>query len=128
MESERDRAKESIQERRTAEPELQEAISKGQELRDQLRLELDREQHRHTERMRATELGWFGRFVGGEHSASLTIAAMVVFVGILAAGGCYMWAAHVPSDKEFWEKIAERWIAVGMGALAYIFGRGPTSR
>jgi homoserine acetyltransferase len=123
MASEREQAKSAITARTSEEPELEEKLSQAHAL--QHRLESDKEAHRHKEAMRAAELGWFGRILGGEATASLTVAFIVVCVGLFTAVGCLGMAAYAPSTGDFWAKQSERSIAVAMAALSFIFGKTP---
>src|SRR6266849_1744748 len=106
MASERDKAKKAITNRTSEEPDLDETLSQAQDLQHQLAI--DKEEHRHKETMRATELGWVGRIVGGEATASLTVAFIVVCVGLFSAFGCLGMAAYSPAAADFWAKQSER--------------------
>ena len=91
----------------------------------QHQLAIKEEEHRHKETMRATELGWIGRILGGEASASLTAAFIVVCVGLFTAVACLFMAAYAPAAADFWAKQFERSVAVAMTALSFIFGKSP---
>ena len=121
MASERDKAKQAITKRKQDDPELDDALAQASVLQHQLAI--NQEQHRHAETMRATELGTMGKFLGGESHASVTIAFIVVCLGMLAAVGCLVAAARSPSAADFWAKQSERLGAVALTALSFIFGK-----
>jgi hypothetical protein len=125
MASEREQAKKAITNRTSDEPELDLALSQAQSLQHKLQHELavKTEEHRHKEHMRKTELGLVGLIFGGESSASLTIAAVVAVISIIAAVGCLIMAWQNPAANDFWGKQFERSTAVAMSALAFIFGK-----
>ena len=125
MASEREDAKKAITARTSEEPELEEQLNQAHAL--QHRLESEKEAHRHKELMRATELGWVGRIVGGEATASLTVAFIVVCVGLFSAVGCLAMAAYSPSVGNFWAQQSDRSTAIAMAALSFIFGKTPRS-
>src|SRR5215831_415638 len=106
MASERDKAKKAITDRKSDEPELDDALAQAALLRHQLAI--SQEKHRHDEVMQAAELGSLGRFLGGEVSASLTIAFMVVCAGLVGLIGSLVMAGASPPAAEFWAKQAER--------------------
>jgi hypothetical protein len=124
MASERDKAKKSITRRDSNEPELDDALTQAHAL--QHKLALQTEDNRHREAMRVAELGWVGRIIGGEATASLTVAFIVVCSGLISAAWCLAIAAYSSTAAaDFWAKQSERSVAVTMTALSYIFGKSP---
>ena len=115
MASDREKAKRSITQRKTQEPELDEAISQAHSLA--AALDLKTEDHRHEEAM----LGKIGRILGSDSSTS--VAFIAVCAGIVGTLFCYGCALHAPATAEFWGKQAERSIAFTVAALSFIFGR-----
>ena len=69
MESDLDResAKKSISARQSNDPEMEDALDSA----SKFQLEIVKEQHRHLESQRMSDLGFFGRFLGGEKRAHL---------------------------------------------------------
>jgi hypothetical protein len=122
MASDRKEATKAITSQSSEEPELDLTLNQAHTLQHEL--ELKREDHRHKETMRAAELGWVGRILGGEASASLTAAFIVVCVGLASTAGCFV-AAYTQPSQEFWAKQSERMIAITMAALSFIFGKSP---
>lgn len=120
MVSERDQAKSDIVKRDADDPELTSALSAG----NRFQLEINKEQNRHEEAKRDQELGFFGKWLGGEKTAPVVVAMFVVLIGFLVGIGCLIEAARQPSNAEFWSKQAERGFGLGAAALAYIFGKG----
>lgn len=83
------------------------------------------EANRHKEAMRSVELGWIGIVVGGEANAPIAVATIVVAAGI--AGACIsVWMASQsqrPDSSEYWSKMIERFMALTISGLSFIFGR-----
>ena len=105
MASDRTEAKRAIVEAEQDDPRHDEVIEQAQNLQ----LELLREKHRHTEQMRRTELGWFGRTFGGEKSAPSFIALFAMGVGFVLAGFCYnQTSVAIAEQVQFWSSHAER--------------------
>lgn len=120
MASDREQAKGEIVRRDENDAELDNALGAA----SRLQLELNKENNRHEEAKRDKELGFFGRLIGGEKTAPVVVAMIVVLIGFGLAVGCLIMAGNQPSSAEFWAKQAERGIGVGSAALAYIFGKG----
>lgn len=116
----RDIAKRSIVVKDDEDSELESAFSQGRDLS----LEILKENNRHSADMLHKELGAFGRIIGGEATAPTVSALIVVGFGSVAAVGCWVAAAHLPDQAEFWAKQAERCLGLGSAALAFIFGKG----
>lgn len=121
MASEREKAKGAIRERKPDDPGLAEKFNEAQTL--QHKVALNQEEHRHKEEMRSKELGWVGRIVGGEATASLTVAFIVVCFGLVTSAGCLAFAVYFPNTAEFWAKQSERSVALALAALSFIFGK-----
>jgi hypothetical protein len=121
MASERDKAKSAIKNTDSADPELNAALAEGTELQHRLMVE----SNRHKEAMRSVELGLIGRLVGGEANAPIAVATIVVVAGI--AGACLsVWMASQsqrPDSSEYWSKMIERFLALTISGLSFIFGR-----
>jgi hypothetical protein len=69
------------------------------------------------------ELGRIGSWVGGEATASITVAPAVVAFGIPGALIGITLAALRPSSQDFWGKETGVSIGVISSAMSYIFGR-----
>lgn len=118
-------AKDAIQTNKQDDPELSSAIADAHKFQ----LELAKENNRHAEKIRAQDLGWVGRLLGGEKTAPTVIALFVMIVCFI--GAFFAWN-KVPSNNSleaveathFWGTQAERAISFAGAALAYIFGRG----
>jgi hypothetical protein len=121
MASERDRAKSAITEQSDNDPGLQVVLDQGHELKHKYDVAV--EQNRSKEQLRAMDLGRFGRLVGGETSASIFSAFVVVCVGLVAFVLCLIAAMHSQSDRDFWSKQSERSISLSLTALSFIFGK-----
>ncbi|MEH3035266.1 MAG: hypothetical protein PGN23_02045 [Sphingomonas adhaesiva] len=120
MASDRDEAKGQIVRRESDDAELDSALGAA----SRLQLELAREQNRHEEAKRDKDLGFFGKLIGGEKTAPVVVAMLVVVIAFAAAIGCLIMAAVQASQAEFWAKQAERAFGLGSAAVAYIFGKG----
>jgi hypothetical protein len=121
MASERDRAKNAIKRTDSTDPELNAALAEGTELQHLLMMEVNR----HKETMRSVELGWIGRVVGGEANAPVAVATIVVVAGI-AGASLSVWMASQslrPESSEYWSKMVERFLALTISGLSFIFGR-----
>lgn len=120
MASDRDQAKSDITRRDESDAELESTLGSA----NRLQLELNKEQNRHEEAKRDKDLGFFGKLIGGEKTAPIVVAMLVVMIGFSLAIGCLVMAGVQSDASEFWSKQAERGIGVGTAALAYIFGKG----
>ncbi|MBZ6382603.1 hypothetical protein [Sphingomonas sanguinis] len=120
MASDRDEAKSHIIRRDARDAELDTTLGAA----NQYQLEITREQNRHEEAKRDKELGVFGKLLGGEKTAPVVVAMIVVLIGFFVAIGSLIVAICQPENAEFWSKQAERGFGVGSAALAYIFGKG----
>jgi len=121
MASERDRAKNAIKRTDSTDPELNAALAEGTELQHLLMIEVNR----HKETMRSVELGWIGRVLGGEANAPIAVATIVVVAGIVGAS-LSVWMASQslrPESSEYWSKMVERFLALTISGLSFIFGR-----
>src|ERR1700731_2780849 len=105
MASERERVKRALTDQSDSDPALEVALSQGHELKHKYDVAV--EQNRSKEQMRAMELGWFGRFFGGESKAS-TAAAFVVVCAVLIAFLGSLLAASLSGNTDFWSKQTER--------------------
>ena len=115
----RSNAKEGITKTEDEEPELQNAITVGH----QLQLDLLREKNRHRETIQKQELGWIGRFFGGENTASLGLAFAAVFLGFLGVVLGYVMAALQPISQAFGGKEIGFAYTLISSALSFVFGR-----
>lgn len=79
---------------------------------------------RHKREMRAKELGWLGRFLGGERSAPLTLAFLAIVAGIVCVILALVLEAFCPADSSVWNKAIDGSLTIISTALAYAFGRG----
>lgn len=120
MASDRDEAKGQIIKRESDDAELDSALGAA----NRLQLELTREQNRHEEAKRDKDLGFFGKLLGGEKTAPVVVAMLVVVIAFMTAIGCLIMAAYQTQQAEFWAKQAERAFGLGSAAVAYIFGKG----
>ncbi|KQO99079.1 hypothetical protein [Methylobacterium sp. Leaf91] len=73
--------------------------------------------------LRAADLGWLGRFIGGERHSALNLAAFFLAVSLLIGVGCLVAAWCQNDQSEFWGRSAERSFAAAAAALAYVFGQ-----
>ncbi len=122
MESELDResAKKSISARQSNDPQMEDALNSA----SKFQLEIVKEQNRHLEAQRMSDLGFFGRALGGEKNAPTFVALIAMLAGLLGAAVATYMAAKDPSASEFWGKYIERAIAFASASLTFIFGRG----
>jgi hypothetical protein len=120
MASDRDEAKGQIVKRESGDAELDSTLGAA----NLFQLELTREQNRHEEVKRDKDLGFFGRVIGGEKTAPVVVAMLVVVIAFTVAVGCLVMAATQTQQAEFWAKQAERAFGLGSAAVAYIFGKG----
>ena len=121
MGSERAAAKKAITEREENDPELGQTLTTAH----QLQLELAKETNRHTEAKIASELGFFGRLIGGEKTAPVVIALIVVLIGFGIGIGCLIAAGNAAAEQvALYDKYTERGFAIGTAALANLFGKG----
>lgn len=126
MASERSAAKSAIKQKSQDDPELDAVLSSGHDLQ----LKITQEQNRHAEAMHKADIGFLGRAFGGEKSAPTYIAFLAMVAGLVGAFFCWSQAIgsaeHVVTAEvaDYWSKQAERALAFGGAALAFIFGRG----
>lgn len=83
-----------------------------------------RENNRHKEELTRIELGWLGRFLGGEKTAPTVIALIAALIGFGISVTCLILAATQPDRSAFWAEWSSRALAVSTLALGYVFGRG----
>lgn len=78
----------------------------------------------HSRQMRGLELGFIGRWLGGEHNAPLALAggavvfSLVIYILCLIAAGLY--------DKEraqYFAAAADKILAFATGAMGFVFGK-----
>jgi hypothetical protein len=121
MASERDKAKSAIKKTDSTDPELAAALAEGTELQHLLMVETNR----HKEAMRSVELGWIGRVVGGETNAPIAVATLVVVAGLAGVFLSVWMASQSPrtDSSEYWSKMIERFLALTVSGLSFIFGR-----
>lgn len=79
---------------------------------------------RHKREMREKELGWLGRFLGGERSAPLTLAFLAIVAGIVCLILALILEACCPADSSVWDRAIGGSLTIISTALAYAFGRG----
>lgn len=120
MVSSRESAKASITERENEDPELDVTFSNA----SKSALAFQKEENRHAHAMKKTQLGKIGEWIGDDINATISAALFVIIVGFVAAIGCWIAAAAVPTNAEFWGDQAGRALTVGSAAVAYLFGRG----
>ena len=123
MEPEFDRqsAKKSINSsRERSDPELDDVLNSA----SKFQLEIVRENNRHTEAKISSDLGFFGKYLGGEQNSPTFIASIAMLAGFITAAFSLYMAAHDTSAVDFWGKQVERAMAFSSAALAFIFGRG----
>ncbi|HMG87306.1 MAG TPA: hypothetical protein VK574_16355 [Terracidiphilus sp.] len=121
MASERDEVLKQVVEPPTQPTKLDEAISAGTTEAERITRQQLAQKHE-MDRLKA-ELGWFGILFGTENHASLVIGFVVVFCGMLGAGG--LWClAYKTGSREFWSGEAHFALGAATTALGYIFGRG----
>lgn len=115
-------AKGAIVSRETDDPELDAALSTAHKFQ----LELVKENNRHTEAMR----GFAARIFGHGDNAPTYIAAAAVGAGMIIAAGCLIAAFQSETQGSFdlWAKQSERALAFAGTALAFIFGKGLSSK
>lgn len=77
--------------------------------------------------MRAADLGWLGRFIGGEGNSARNLAAFFLTASLLIGIGCLAAAVWQKEQAEFWGRSAERSFSAAAAALAYVFGQGSKS-
>lgn len=78
--------------------------------------------HKHA--MRKLELGWIGRIIGDSSSTPTHIAFLALVAGLLLCFISLEVARAASGDgAEFWHSFAERSLAFGATALAFIFGK-----
>lgn len=124
MASERNNAKSAILERGRDDPELDETLTSAHAYQ----LELAKEKNRHAERMRARDLGFFGKLAGGERVSPIFVAFLAMIAGL--AGAVYCWT-HAGADSQiadFWGKQAERAIGFATAAMTFILGRATANK
>ena len=121
MASERDAAKKAVKEKDPTDLDLNVALADGRQEQHRITVE----NNRHKEAMQSAELGRLGRWLGGEKSAPIAIAATVVIAGVLGAFlSGYMASRSQRSDSaEYWSKMVERSLALTLSGLSFIFGR-----
>jgi hypothetical protein len=122
MESNLDResAKKSISARQSNDPEMEDVLDSA----SKFQLEIVKEQHRHLEVQKMSDLGFIGRAIGGEKNAPTVVALIAMMTGLLGAAVATYMAAKDPSASEFWGKYIERAVAFASASLTFIFGRG----
>lgn len=121
MASEREAAKRAITTAREGQdPDLTNALSAAHTLQ----LELQKENNRHVEEMRAKDLGQIGKWIGGKENAPFVVAIGLLVCGMLIAVGSLIAAANFKDQQEFWSKQAERGFALAAAAGAFLAGKG----
>lgn len=117
MEPSREEAKGAIVSRERADPELDQALAEA----SQFRLDLVKENNRHTESMR----GVVARLFGHDGNTPVHVAATGMILGIV---GCivllYIASQKPPADAAVWMQQAERLLAFSATCVAFIFGKG----
>lgn len=124
MASERSDAKASIQEQEGDDPELSNALVQA----GKFRVEIEKEGNRHKEEMAKGERGLIGSLLGGEKSATITVAFIAIIIGSLVWVACLIAAYKFEDRSDFWALQGNRALGLTLTALGYIFGRGGNRR
>ena len=122
MASERQQTKRLIRASQAEEPELDQALAHSLEKQ----LEIARENNRHKEALQSQEFGSFGRWLGGPNQASLSMAALVAMVSLMAALVCAVAMLVSPLRSGVLEKPLTLFIGLVATTLAYLFGARST--
>lgn len=116
MEPSREQAKGAIVSRDDQDPELDHAIQEA----STFRLDLLKENNRHTESMR----GVVGRLFGHDNNTPVYVAATGMILGLFGYGALIFVATRNPGEASTWMQQAERLLAFSASCLAFIFGKG----
>ena len=87
-------------------------------------LEITKEVNRHAVEMHKAELGVVGRILGGEKSAPLAIAAVVLVAALVMIAGCFALVAWVPGGEDVWRLGLNGLFSLCSLVVGFIFGRG----
>lgn len=122
MASDRQQAKRQIRASATDELELDQALAASLEKQ----LELARENNRHTEVLQSQEFGRLGQLLGGPTQASLSVAAMVAVISVLAVVVCTVVMLVRPETSSTLERPLTIFAGLVTTSLAYLFGARST--
>ena len=117
----REAAKAGIVEREGDDAELNEAMGKARNLQVKLA------DHRHAETMKDKDLGVFGRWLGGEKSAPITVASIALVASLLVFIGIHGTVAFAVLDSSKVTALitaADKCLALATLALGYVCGKG----
>lgn len=116
----RSAAKAGILSKDPSDPELSEAMSRARGLEATLA------GHDHERQMRDKELGWVGRFIGGERNAPMTVAATALILSLIGFGAIHWIVAFTPLAAERIAALisaADKCLALATLALGYVCGK-----
>jgi hypothetical protein len=116
MEPSREQAKGAIVSRDSQDAELDQAFEEA----SKFRLDLVKENNRHTESMR----GAVGRMFGHDNNTPVYVAATGMILGLIGYGALVVVATKNPGEANMWMQQAERLLAFSASCLAFIFGQG----
>lgn len=119
MVSERNAAKAAIQDSNSNDLDLSGTLGDAH----QFKIELVKEENRHRESQTKSELGWFGRALGGEATAPIVIAALAALLGFIFAFVCLVLAAFDVKNGSFYSDWSTRAFAITTTAIGFIFGK-----
>ncbi len=120
MASDREAAKGAVVSKDEDDPELDNALANA----SKHQLDLKREENRHREEMNKQNLGFIGNLFGDGRNTPTAAAIIMIIFSCIITVALYIAAYNQPSLKELWMANAERALAVGLAALAYVFGKG----
>lgn len=121
MELNRAGAKAAVSDKDAADPELMAGLAAANDYR------LKIADHQHAQALFDKELGWLGRFLGGERNAPTAVASISLGLCILVFFSMYLFAAFGNLSDEKSKLIvsaADKCMALGTLALGYVCGKG----
>lgn len=114
-------AKAAVSDKEAVDPQLEAGISNAIDYR------LKIAEHTHAQKLIDKELGWLGRFLGGEKSAPTAVASIVIGASILIFFAMYLVAAFGSLEEDrakFIINAGDKCLALGTLALGYVCGKG----
>lgn len=114
-------AKAAVSDKDSDDPEL----SAGLDAANDYRLKIA--EHKHAQTLIDKELGWLGRFLGGDRSAPTAVASIALGLSIIVFFSMYLLAAFgdLTDDKaKLIVSAADKCMALGTLALGYVCGKG----
>jgi hypothetical protein len=123
MEPSRSQAKKGILKKGETDPQFDEKQSAAH----QFQLELTKEQNRHNQVMKDSDMGMLGRFFGDGRNTQTFVAFVAVLFGLVIFSACLFAAYKSSTRANFW--LDAGIIALGFSgtALGYLFGKGNTN-